>query len=171
MRLQADVGSDTSAYDRERRVVRSLRGVVIALFVLGALAIVSGSLPEGLCITDRDYRDYLVPAGGALSTTLALLALVPGIAVFWRPRWPQILGWMAIDVWGSVVFVAIRHSILPGPVALKQIAPLWPAVIHYACLAAIALGVVVVIPSIRGAHPSPPLVCPPRLPRARVVRG
>jgi hypothetical protein len=167
---QVDVGSVASAYDRERSVIRRLRTLAIAVFVLGAAAIIAGQLPGGLCITDREYRVYMTPAGGALSATLVLLALSPGVAVLWRPRWPQILAWIAIDVWGTAVFLAIEYFSQPARAEVEMIMPLWPALIRYACLAAIALGIVVVIPTIRGSHPSPPVVRPPAVPAARVVR-
>jgi hypothetical protein len=154
--------------DCEQAIIRRLRMTVVVLFAMGAVGSILGYLPEGFIATSRIYVTHAEPAGGTSLALYIALLLVPGLAVLWRPRWPAIAGWILWTVLLSVVALYLANA--PGDCLYRRnefLNPMWPAWTAYSLVTAIVFAIVVVIPSVRARHRSPPLPQKPKLPRAR----
>jgi len=155
--------------------------MVVLLVVLSAIAAALGYAPGGFTITDRDYVDHVVPAGGNRLAAYLVLLLMPGLMVVQRPQWREILLWilwvmpltaatlvLAND--GSRCAYPAQHLLGRADCGYEWAWPLPTGWLTYTLVGTVLFAIVVVIPLIRSTHRTPRLPRPAKLPAARIHR-
>ena len=166
----------------ERVVASRLRVLVAVLVVLGAAAAALGYASRGFTITDRDYVDHIVPAGGNRLAAYLVLLLMPSLMVLQRPRWREILLWI---LWGIPLTAATlvlandgsrcaypaQHLLGRADCGYEWAWPLPVGWMTYTLVATVLFGIVVVIPLVRSTHRSQRRARAVKLPTARIHRA
>lgn len=134
---------------RERIVVRRLRAITLAVFVLGAAVIAISRVPVTI-LSDSGPRPEHPDVNGMLIVYVAVLVL-PGLAVALRPRWSGIALWAMWPVPVSLFALFVTHIGEP-PRDHPHPDPAWPGTAILWLLLAIHAGIMVVVPVVRGTH-------------------
>lgn len=151
--------------ERELKIERILRWMIVAIAAIGALTILVGTID--IEVTTQSYATRHERAGGPALTLYVIAMLVPGIWALYRPRWAQIVFWIMSAVSVSMVGGMVR---LGTQESYEMVSPVWPPLAIFAGVAALFLGICVALPFVRALHKAPALPRPTRLPVARLTR-
>lgn len=128
------------------------RRIRILVVIVGALAAIAGTCGylDGIVVTDRSGHSTTWLAGGDQLALFLVAMMIPGIAVFRRPRWTPIVTWIvwtavcATILFGHYLTWSTEHAI---DLALSM--PEWPLAIVACCLGVMAILVAIAIPCVR----------------------
>jgi len=173
--------TDPDSARSERLVVSRLRTMVAVLTALSVAAAALGYFPRGFMITDRDYVDHIVPAGGNRLAAYLLLLMMPGLMVVQRPRWREILLWilwavpltaatLALANDGSRCAYPAQHLLGRADCGYEWAWPLPAGWMTYTLVGTVLFGIAVVIPLIRSTHRTQRSPRAVKLPAARIHR-
>lgn len=125
------------------------RAVATIVFLLGAVAVIAGYLPQGAVVTGSRYGAHDECAGGNGFALVLALLLLPGISVIHRPSRKRIAIWIG---W-AVPCIAVLLSLTFGAEPLwhaheGHATPLGPAWFTYIFVTALMCGVFIALPAV-----------------------
>lgn len=152
--------------DPERIVTRRLRQVTAALLGLGLVVVAISYAPVPV---ETAAGAQLEPTGwGSLIAFYLGVLFLPGAGVAAWPRRGGIAIWALWSVPVSMLAMLVKADLGEMPYGRVGSAPEWPGIVIACLLIAIHVGILLVLPVIRGTHRPPPRRRDPPVPVARI---